>query len=89
MTMPTGTVLFFKPTANGGFGFIRCDEAPDLREANVWFGTRALRYEEPRTGDRVEYTLLKKPLSVGQGPAARIVELIDGDPDSIETLGGE
>jgi cold shock CspA family protein len=90
MTMATGSIIFFKDTDKGGFGFIKTDDAPTIREANVWFGRRALRYDEPRTGDRVSYTLMKYtgPVTTEKGPSAYAVELLD-DSNSVETIGGE
>jgi len=87
--MSTGTVLYWRtkqePEGNG-FGFIADDSAPGIREANVWFGPKALAGLTVKSGDRVEFELsdFRKP---GRGPQAARVTLID-EREEITTLEG-
>jgi hypothetical protein len=88
--MAFGTILFWLERPESfGFGFISSDDAPNNREANVWFSRRALHYGRPRKGDRVEYSLIDRPLKIGESPTADTVELVDDNANAIQTLAGE
>lgn len=88
MSTGTGTILFYMTKQDGkSFGFIEPDDAPGIREANLWFSDWALSDGvKLRTGSRVKYEA--GPFRNGKGPSAKRVWLI-GDAEEITTLQGE
>lgn len=88
--MAMGTVLFWIDHTDGrpgGFGFIKDDSAPDNREANCWFGPKALAGLTVKSGDRVGFDI-SPTLKPGRGPQAVRVWLRE-ERQEITTLQGE
>ncbi|WMT75070.1 hypothetical protein [Bradyrhizobium sp. Ash2021] len=82
--MPNGTVLFWKTYTDSqrGFGFIACDDTPDKRETNVWFGPKSLGGLTVRSGDRVEFDVGNyRP---GKGPSASHVRLCEVERNNVD-----
>lgn len=91
--MATGTVLFWLDQEVGGrasgFGFIADDDAPNNREANLWFGMKSLAGLTVQARDRVGFEPFE--YRSGKGPAAkRVWRLIDEDDtrEKITTIAG-
>jgi cold shock CspA family protein len=76
-----GVVLFWKAHDNrpgNGFGFIVPDGGdPSQREANYYFGPKALNGRTVKSGDRVEFD--DGTYGPGKGPQANRVWLRDDD----------
>jgi cold shock CspA family protein len=82
-----GKVLFYLENGAKQFGFIEDEAAPGNREANVWFGPRALNGLTVKAGDRVVYEL--SPIfKKDKGPQAARVWLRDDNREEITTLQG-
>jgi len=83
-----GTVLFWvdHEDRRGGYGFIVPDDVPEKREANYYFGPKALKgingWLTVRSGDRVDFD--EGNYRPGKGPCASHVRLLA--EDEIETI---